>query len=104
VIRPSNSGTSPIPAAPGLEAQRAQPNDDDVIALGFSPVGQILVADGQNDINLWSTNPAQIVQNLCASTGDTITLAQWKEYIPGLPYRPPCDRAEQAPGWQRSYR
>jgi WD40 repeat protein/transcriptional regulator with XRE-family HTH domain len=81
---------------PRLEAQWTQPNDDDVAALGFSPVGQILVAEGQHDINLWSTNPAQIVQNLCASAGDTITTAQWKEYIPGLPYRPPCDRATAA--------
>jgi WD40 repeat protein len=80
------------PGAPRLESQWAQPNDDDVDALGFSPVGKILVAEGQHDINLWSTNPTQIVQNLCASLGDTITPAQWGEYIPGLPYRPPCDR------------
>ena len=80
------------PGGPRLEAQWAQPNDDHVDALGFSPGGEVLVAEGQYDINLWSTNPAQIVQNLCASAGDTITPAQWKEYIPGLPYRPPCDR------------
>jgi WD40 repeat protein/transcriptional regulator with XRE-family HTH domain len=80
------------PGAPRLEAQWAQPNDDDIDALGFSPVGQVLVAEGEHDINLWSTNPTQIVQNLCASVGDTVTPAQWREYIPGLPYRPPCDR------------
>jgi WD40 repeat protein len=80
------------PGGPRLEAQWAQPNRDAVDALGFSPAGQVLVAEGQYDINLWSTNPAQIVANLCAGVGDTITPAEWKEYIPGLPYRPPCDR------------
>ena len=81
----ANSGVS-------LEAQWAQPNRDEVQALGFSPVGQALAVEGNDDINLWSTNPAQIVENLCASAGDTITPTQWKEYIPGLSYRPPCDR------------
>jgi WD40 repeat protein/transcriptional regulator with XRE-family HTH domain len=80
------------PGGPRLEAQWAQPNDDDVNALGFSPVGQVLAVEGDYDINLWSTNPTQIVESLCASAGDTITPTQWKEYIPGLPYRPPCDR------------
>jgi len=85
------------PGGPRLEAQWAQPNRDSVDVLGFSPVGQVLVAVGGRDINLWSTNPAQIVENLCAGAGDTITPAEWKEYIPGLPYRPPCDRGLPGP-------
>ena len=80
------------PGAPRLEAQWAQPNKDEVHALGFSLTGQVLVVEGRDDINLWSTNPTQIADNLCASVGDTITSTQWKGYIPGLPYRPPCDR------------
>ena len=80
------------PGGPTLQAQWAEPNGDAVDALGFSPVGQVLVVEGQHDINLWSTNPAQIVKSLCASSGDTITPTQWQEYVPGLPYRPPNRR------------
>ena len=82
----ANSGVS-------LEAQwvRAETGER-VQALGFSPVGQALAVEGNDDINLWSTYLAQIVENLCASAGDTITPTQWEEYIPGLSYRPPCDR------------
>jgi WD40 repeat protein len=97
---PNGNSNSPVinlwdvanPAVPRLDAQWAQPDESTIYGLGFSSNGQVLAVEGQNYINLWSTNPALITSDLCADSGDAITPAQWNAYVPGLPYRPPCAR------------
>ena len=34
-----------------------------------------------------------IISRVCAQVGDPITKAQWQQYLPGTPYRPPCPAA-----------
>jgi hypothetical protein len=42
-------------------------------------------------VSLWEINANSLIGGLCAGTGDAITPAQWSQYLPGQPYRPPCE-------------
>jgi WD40 repeat protein len=68
--------------------------------VAFSPDGQTLAA-GSNDHNVWLWNLSieDATQRICATTSNTLTPAQWNQYIPQLPYDPPCPpRSVQSPG------
>jgi hypothetical protein len=38
---------------------------------------------------LWETNVDSVAARICSIT-PTITQSEWDQYLPGLPYRPPC--------------
>jgi hypothetical protein len=39
----------------------------------------------------WGMNVDHAIQRICATTTNTLTPAQWNQYIsPDLPYQPPC--------------
>lgn len=46
--------------------------------------------EGGGFVSLWEINANSLIGRLCAGTGDAITPAQWSQYLPGQPYRPPC--------------
>jgi WD40 repeat protein/transcriptional regulator with XRE-family HTH domain len=57
----------------------------------FAPSGPILVTAGaDNVVRLWDTSAAQVASMVCATSGDPITRSEWRSYIQGLPYNPPC--------------
>jgi WD40 repeat protein len=59
--------------------------------VAYSPDGRTLAAAGNNHtVHFWSTDPQQIATDICSSTGDAITLAEWEDYLPDRPYRRPC--------------
>ena len=41
-------------------------------------------------VRLWNLDIDDAIQRICATTSNTLTPAQWKQYIPQLPYGPPC--------------
>ena len=41
-------------------------------------------------VGLWDTDQERIVAGLCDAAGDPITEQQWRRYLPGKDYRPPC--------------
>jgi WD40 repeat protein len=64
-----------------------------VTSVAFSPDGKILTA-GTDDgtTQTWDLDVDDAIQRICATTGGTLTAAQWRQYLPQLPYDPPCAR------------
>ncbi|MGH3755010.1 MAG: WD40 repeat domain-containing protein [Pseudonocardiaceae bacterium] len=61
-----------------------------VNSVAFSADGHTL-ATGSADstARLWETNVDSVAARICDIT-PTITHSEWDQYLPGLPYRPPC--------------
>ncbi|MEV6280977.1 AAA family ATPase [Nocardia sp. NPDC051832] len=56
--------------------------------LAFHPNGNFLLT-GLQGIRWWNLNTHQVADRICAAT-TPITEQQWRERVPELPYRPPC--------------
>jgi WD40 repeat protein/transcriptional regulator with XRE-family HTH domain len=65
--------------------------DGAVYAGSFNSSGNILYSAGAGStVSLWDVNVRQVAAYVCATAGDRITRGEWRQYIPGLPYHPPC--------------
>ena len=65
--------------------------DGNVFTSAFSPVGRLLAAGGRSDsAPVWSIDPAADARLVCAGAGDPITRTEWRQYVPGAAYDPPC--------------
>ena len=79
------------PAAPTRLASLTGPAGT-VFAAVFSPDGTTLAAGSQDaTTRLWHVTPASAAAYVCATAGTPITKAEWSQYLPGLPYSPPCE-------------
>jgi WD40 repeat protein len=59
----------------------------------FSPDGHTLAtASADSTARLWETNIDSVTTRICKTT-PTITPREWNQYLPDLPYQPPCPRA-----------
>jgi WD40 repeat protein/transcriptional regulator with XRE-family HTH domain len=62
-----------------------------VFTGSFGTTGAILATGGSDNlVRLWNTSTDQVAAYVCATEGDRITRSEWRKYIPGLPYDPPC--------------
>lgn len=62
-------------------------------SVAYSPDGQTLVAGGAaRSVWVWDTSAARVATRVCAVVGAAITRAEWAQYVPSLPYQPPCRR------------
>jgi hypothetical protein len=41
---------------------------------------------------LWHPTPVVAATYVCGIAGTPITASEWVQYIPGLPYEPPCQQ------------
>ena len=79
------------PAAPAKIGSLTGPAGT-VFSVAFSPDGNTLAAGSQDDTTrLWMATPASAATYACAVTGDPMTRAEWAQYMPELPYHPPCE-------------
>ncbi|MFD6284739.1 hypothetical protein [Streptomyces sp. NPDC060205] len=57
----------------------------------FSPEGDTLaIADGYGHVILSAVDIAKAQNYVCTRAGMPITRAEWAQYVPDLPYAPPC--------------
>jgi WD40 repeat protein/transcriptional regulator with XRE-family HTH domain/energy-coupling factor transporter ATP-binding protein EcfA2 len=62
-----------------------------VFSVAFTPDGTSIAAGSQDDTTrLWPATASAAAAYICAVAGSPITPAEWVQYIPGLPYNPPC--------------
>jgi WD40 repeat protein len=61
-----------------------------VKSVAFSPDGHTLATtSADSTARLWEINIDTVAGRICKTT-PTITPPEWNQYLPGLPYRPPC--------------
>jgi WD40 repeat protein len=59
-------------------------------SVAFSSDGHTLAtASVDSTARLWETNVDSVTARICSTT-PMITQSEWNQYLPGLPYRPPC--------------
>jgi WD40 repeat protein len=75
------------------------PSDDHVVA--YSPTGSMLATAGPSsdvilwDPLLWTGNLDSFTRRVCKIVRRNLTTTEWKESLPGEPYRPSCPRFDR---------
>lgn len=58
----------------------------------FSPDGLLLAGGGGGGtVVLWTLDIQSIKQRLCRHLGANISKSQWRQYMPGVRFKPPCE-------------
>lgn len=64
---------------------------EDVTRLAFSADGRWLVtAHRDNTVRAWLVHPKDLVDIACERVIRNLTLEEWKQHLPGVPYRATC--------------
>ncbi|MGA5761384.1 hypothetical protein [Nonomuraea bangladeshensis] len=50
----------------------------------------LATASDDGTARLWETDADRAARDVCALTFPAITSAEWRHYLPGPAYRPPC--------------
>jgi hypothetical protein len=61
-----------------------------VASLAFDADGTLRAAGRHRDLISYPTAPERALVAVCARAGRTLTEAEWRQYIPDLPYRAVC--------------
>jgi hypothetical protein len=50
----------------------------------------VLAAGAEGQAGVWSTDVTVARDRVCRTVGSPITEAEWGQYLPGVPFDPPC--------------
>lgn len=57
----------------------------------FHPAKDVLAAGGTDrDVHTWHIDESAVIGKICDNVGDPITPREWRNYLPDVPYNPPC--------------
>ena len=57
----------------------------------FGPGEHVLLSgSGDDTVRLWDLDPQHVAQRVCATTHGALSAQQWQQYLPRIPYSPPC--------------
>lgn len=60
--------------------------------VAFYPDGKHLVgATADGTVHVWDLDPEHAVDRICSTTKSVLTEEVWREHLPQLKYRPPCE-------------
>ena len=54
--------------------------------------GGYLVASADGSLSRWTADPAKIREELCRAAGRNLSEAEWRQFVPGEPYRRTCEQ------------
>jgi WD40 repeat protein len=64
---------------------------DGIFSVAFGPDGHTLAtASYDTTARLWETNAESVAARICGTAWPPINKDEWKEYLPGVSYKPPC--------------
>jgi WD40 repeat protein len=79
---------------PTAPSQLGQPletgNGTPVSSVAFSPGAATLVAGDSDGVQVWNRDVGFATSRICGLTGGELTKQEWSQYIPQMPYDPPC--------------
>ena len=61
-----------------------------LFTLAYLPDGRLAAGGADHMVRVWQTSPAAAGREICADVGTPISRSEWKRYVPGVSYAPPC--------------
>lgn len=61
-----------------------------VFAVKYRPDGRTLLGTDGKTVRFWEVDPKRMERLICQTAGDGVTRSEWEQYLPDLPYDPPC--------------
>ncbi|MER5908166.1 hypothetical protein ABT150_50585 [Streptomyces mirabilis] len=78
-------------ASPRLAGATLPNGDGPVLAIGFTPgAGELHIATAHLPLSFAQLTPDRAAADVCARAGGGATRAEWRRYLPDVPYRRTC--------------
>ncbi|MFE2603291.1 hypothetical protein ACFXDI_08075, partial [Streptomyces mirabilis] len=78
-------------ASPRLEGATLPTGDGPVLAIGFTPgAEELYIATPHLPLRTEQLTPERAAGEVCARAGGGATRAEWRRYLPDVPYRRMC--------------
>jgi WD40 repeat protein len=62
-----------------------------ITSVAYDPTGGAIASvSTDRSVRLLALDPGRATERICASTANTLDRRQWSQYIPELPFGPPC--------------